>query len=420
MIPRAPYRPAPIKLLNRVAAPLGRLGVFDRRLTAESLMDTARRRSGLRNFGDESFREPLERLLISVREEARLTALGSLITHGRLLAALECRLRVEELYARHPEIQDEALTAPIVIAGLQRTGTTLLHRLLAAHPDLRWLAAWEALSPAPQLNRVDTIRRSALSGPDPRIRQAKLAERGLRYLAPEFFAIHPVEASAPEEEVLLLDYSFRSTVPEATLRVPSYARWLEQADPLPAYRYLERLLKLLSWQAPAKRWVLKTPHHLEWLDALLGVFPDAKVIQTHRDPTKTLASFCSMIWHGRAVFSDSVDALEVGREWSRKTHHMVTRGMASRQQRGDEAERFLDVQYSDLMRDPAREVERIFEFTGLPVSLETQAALKQAQRKNKQHAHGVHRYALSDFGLTTQGTTQRFREYIDAHRIPTE
>src|SRR6185503_18919343 len=126
----------------------------------------------------------------------------------------------------------------------------------------------------------------------------KLSERTLAWLAPEFFAIHPVEADAAEEDVLLLDHSFTSQAPEATLHVPTYAAWLETQDLEPAYRYLARALKLLSWQKPRQFWVLKTPHHMEYLDELFRVFPGATVIQTHRDPQKTMGSFCSMVAHG--------------------------------------------------------------------------------------------------------------------------
>ncbi|MEZ4228410.1 MAG: sulfotransferase [Polyangiaceae bacterium] len=325
---------------------------------------------------------------------------------------LENRLRLEALYAAHPEIEEEQIRAPIVIAGLQRTGTTFLHRLLASHPKLRWLAAWEALSPVPR------------PGPDRRLRQAQLAERALRYLSPTFFAIHPVEAEAPEEEVLLLDYSFRSTVAEATLRVPSFSRWLEGADQLPAYRYLERLLKALQWQRPRERWVLKTPHHLEWLDALLNVFPDAKIIQTHRDPTRTLASFCSMIWYGRAVFSDQVDADEVGRDWERKTLRMVTRGREVREalsSAGDpRACQFLDVHYQDLMKDPDGTLERISAFADLAWSDSDRQQLERARNHNRQHKHGVHRYSLKDFGLSEQRTRERFASYVERYAIPSE
>ncbi|MCA9643654.1 MAG: sulfotransferase, partial [Myxococcales bacterium] len=169
-----------------------------------------------------------------------------------------------------------------------------------------------------------------------------------------------------------------------------------------------------------ERWVLKTPHHLEWLDTLLEVFPDAKIIQTHRDPTRTLASFCSMIWHGRAVFSDQVDAAEIGRDWERKTLRMVTRGSQVRDAHQNGAPHFLDVYYQGLMRDPAAELERISAFASLEWTESDRAKLKQARGHNQQNKHGVHKYRLEDFGLTTAGTRERFADYVARYTIPSE
>ncbi|MFW6050253.1 MAG: sulfotransferase family protein [Myxococcota bacterium] len=384
-------------------------------LEVEALMAEARRSAGLHDFGDESFREPLEVLVESIEREARLHPLGRRITRGRLVGVLRNRLRVHALLERHPEVRAETVRAPIVVAGVQRTGTTLLHRVLAAHPGLRALASWEALHPAP-------ARRQLPFGPDPRLLDAKLAEWGLRVLAPDFFAIHPVQATAPEEDVLLLDQSLLSTVPEATLRVPTYSRWLESRDPTPAYAYMKILLGLLQWQRhaaqPPGRWVLKTPHHLEWLDVLFAVFPDAVVVQTHRDPTVTLASFCSMIAHGRAVFSDAVDRHEIGREWSRKVRRMVERAMATRDRSGED--RFVDVRYRDLVADPMAQVRRIAERAHLPLTPEAEERMRRTLSGNPQHKHGVHRYRLEDYGLRRDEVERTFADYRERFAIPSD
>jgi hypothetical protein len=355
------------------------------------LLEAARQATSLSDFGDDSFREPLDVLCRSIEDEARLSAVGRLITRTRLVSTLANRLRAEEIFRRHPEISEQPVRAPIVIAGLQRTGTTLLHRLLAADERIRALASWESVCPAPLPRRVWQRR-------DPRIRRAELAERALRYLAPDFFAVHPVEATAPEEDVILLDYAFRSTVPEAMLRVPTYAAWLEQQDQTPAYRYMKRLLQLLSWQRPAERWVLKSPHHLEWLDTLLAVFPDAKIVQTHRDPLSSIPSTCSMIAHSRGVFSDEVDPHEVGRQWSRKIYRLVERAMTSRERA--RADSFVDVSYYDLVADPAAAIEGIYARVELPPDPSLQARVAAAGQRSPRHAHGRHVYRLEDFGLT--------------------
>lgn len=386
---RRPHRPLVVRGVNALlAGPLARSRLGRVSLSESSLLEAAERSTGLLDLGDPSFREPFRRLLGSLEDEARLSPVGRFIVRERLVSTLANRMRIEEAIRENPGITEDRVTSPIVVVGLQRTGTTLLHRLLASDRRIRALASWEALSPA---------RLAPPGKPDPRVANAELAERSLKYLAPDFFAVHPVEAGAPEEDVLLLDLSFRSTVPEATLRVPSYARWLEDQDQTPAYRMLERALQVLQAQRMADRWVLKTPHHLEWLDVLLSVFPDALVVWTHREPAETVASFCSMVAHGRGVFSDHVDPQEIGRDWSRKVRRMVERAMAARAAAGERY--FVDVRYEDLVRDPLAQVRRVYERAGMPWTRDAEVSMKDLLRVQTKDRFGEHRYRLEDFGL---------------------
>lgn len=416
---RHPHRPLLFRGANLALGGLSRVG--SRRLRASleesSLLEAAERSTGLLDFGDGSFREPLKKLLSSIESEAHLHPVGRHMVRERLVSTIANRMRIEEQFRRHPELEASRVMAPIVIVGLQRTGTTLLHRLLAADRRIRSLASWEALAPAP-LGREDRPAESGKS--DPRLANARMAEGALRYLAPDFFAVHPVEAGAPEEDVLLLDLSFRSTVAEATLRVPTFSRWLEEQDQEPAYRMLERCLKLLQWQrtptgqaaegtGEGTQWVLKTPHHLEWLDVLLGVFPNAKVIWTHRDPKTTIASFCSMVAHGRGVFSDRVDPLEIGRDWGRKVERMIQRAMSARDAAGERY--FVDVHYDDLTKKPLEVMKRVYGEIGMPFTKDTETVMKDLLRTHTQHRHGVHRYAMEDFGLRPEDIDARFLAY---------
>lgn len=389
-----PRRPLFARAVNLVGAgpPLER----------SELMAAATRGTGLSNFGDPAFEEPLAVLLDSLDREARLHALGRAIMRGRVLAMLKNRLRIEALYQAHPEIEAVRLEQPIVIAGLQRTGTTLLQRLLAADPDARALLSWEALHPAPLPGEGEhgTFRRRAA---------AKLAELGLSRLAPDFFAIHPVEAEAPEEDVLLLDHAFMSQAPEAIAHVPAYAAWLETHDVTPSYRYLARLLRALAWQRPGRHWVLKTPHHMEFLAELLSVFPDAVIVQTHRDPQATLGSFCSMVAHGRGVFSDRVDARELGAHWLRKVRRMLDRSLAVRD--GGKRAAFVDVSYYELLKDPIAQVERIYAHAGRTLSAEAAAAMRALLARDVQHRHGKHAYDLRAFGLSPARVEETFGDY---------
>ncbi len=404
--PFRPYRPAAIALLNGMGRALG----WRADLSPGRLLKTAEKRTGLSDWGEQDFRPALNQLCSSAIHEARMHPFGRWVFRKRLLDILCTRLRVQQLIQQHPEILEREITPPLVIAGLQRTGTTMLHRLLAADPDTRALQSWEAINPMPHPKEV-------AGKPDWRIKQALTAEKGLKYLAPEFFAIHPVEATAPEEDVLLLEYSLLSDVPEATLNLPSYSAWLEQQDLRPAYDYLKLLLQVLDWQSPGQRWVLKTPAHLGNLDVLLQVFPQARIVQTHRDPSRITASFSSMLAHGYGVFSDEVDAPGVARHWLAKNASMVERALLTRAQY---PEAFLDLYYADVMQDPISQVERIYAFAGLDFSDAARQAMQASMQSNKKDRHGKHRYSLEDFDLDVSDVEQAYATYRAQFDIPQE
>ncbi len=405
-----PYRPLGVRAFNWLGEAGTNFGLSDR-LDVNALRDAARRKTGLSDFGDDGHAEALEVLVTSINAEARLTPAGRLIQKSRLTGALVQRLRIEDLLQRHPEIVDIDLGRIIVISGLQRTGTTLLQRLLISHPDVRGISGAEALVPVPDSQDSDRAERA-------RTRQAVLAEKSISYLAPEFMAIHPISHDEPEEDVLLLDLNFMSQSPEATMHVPSYARWLEEQDHTPAYEYLRRVLQVLSCQRPGRTWVLKTPHHLEHLDVFLRVFEGATVVQTHRDPRIALASFCSMVAHGRGMFSDQVDPAEIGRHWCRKTHRMVERAMQVRA--GSPAGQFVDVSYYDLVTDPISEVRQICDSAGVGFDETAERDAEQFMAANRQNRFGTHDYRLEDFGLTEQGIDETFAAYREAYAIPFE
>jgi hypothetical protein len=407
----APKRPRAVRALNASWQALARIGIGRVSLDEHSLIAAARRSCGLHHFADESFREPLRRMLASLEGEAHLHPLGRMTMRQTVIRSLATRLRMEQLRDLHPEIDRTPVESPVFIVGLQRTGTTLLHRLLDREPSLRALLSWEALSPVPPAAAQRPGDR------DPRIRTAEFAERALRTIAPEFFAIHPVEAHAPEEDVLLMDLSFLSPTVDATLRAPTYSSWFWETDQTPAYEMLKRAVQLLLWQRPG-RYLGKTPHHLHQLDVLLDVFPDAKIIQTHRDPVRVAASYCSMMSHGRLVFSDDVDPNEVGRQLCSGAVHGVHRAMEVRDRRAAGA--FLDVSYADLIRDPIGEVRRIFEFLGIDPSTATLDGMRHWLARNPQNKHGTHRYRLEDFGIDATQLSKDFDLYRTRYKIPEE
>jgi len=329
----------------------------------------------------------------------------------RIRAAVANRLRIQALLERRPEIRSLPIGKVLLITGLQRTGTTLLHRLIASHPEIRSLKAWEAMNPAP-------LPAEGRRGCGKRLRQAKAAERALRFLAPTFFAVHPVEHDAPEEDILLLDLSFTSQTPEATMHVPTYARWMEQQDHRPAYRYLATILRVLQWQRARPWWVLKTPAHLEHLDAVFETFPDVTVVQTHRDPQVAVTSFLSMVAHGRGVFSDQVDPGEVASSWSAKICRMIERSMAARSNVAPE--RFVDVRYADLMQDPFAELARIYAHVGIPFGATARRAATDATTRNVRNRYGRHLYNAGDFGVNRDSLECAFGAYGRRFGTPCE
>lgn len=395
-----PFQRRPIAALNAAGRLLARRGVTVD-LGADALRRRATAATGLPWPDDPAVDEALDVLTSSIIDEAHLSFFGSLVIRARLHGLLTTRLRVAALVAAHPEITETPIEPPIVIAGLQRSGTTMLHRLIAADPDVRAVQSWEVVHLLPG-------EREKPGRPRLRIAQTRAAEWALRYLNPRFFAIHAVEADGPEEDVLLQEYSLLSQVPEAMLRVPSYARWLAGQDMHASYEYLKLLLQVLARQDHRPRWVLKTPAHLEHLDVLLDVFPNAVIVQTHRDPVRTTASFSSMLAHGHSMFSDEVDAEAVARHWLARNVDMVNRALDVRERR---PEVFLDVRYDDLVADPMAQVARIYDAAGFPLTDEVRSEMAEHRESHAQHAHGVHRYSLAEFGLTEDEVSRAYARY---------
>jgi hypothetical protein len=251
--------------------------------TVESVLASARAKEGLEDTGDLPFEEPLG-VLLEGYAAAPLTELGSRVLRGGVVHSLRMRLRAQEWFRRHPEIADEVITAPVVVIGMMRSGTTLLQRLIAADPRFACALGWEVLEVAPPL-----------SGEDRRLESGLEREEQARTWAPELFAIHPMHAREAEEEIVFLADAFLSHVPEAYAPVPMYRSWIDEQSFAPAYAYLKRMLQLLQWQKkqrglPADRWVLKTPAHLGYLPELLATFPDLHLVHMHRDARDTIPS----------------------------------------------------------------------------------------------------------------------------------
>ena len=393
------------------ACRLARKSGFGRHLDADRMIAAAKRKTGLSDFGDEWFIEPLRVLVEAINEEARLHPLGTMVQNTRMVSALCTRLRAEQLLSEKPHLRDTEVGKIVLIAGLQRTGTTVLHRLIGADPKVRALRSWETLNPLP-------VPGEGMADTHIRKKQAKRAEKALRFMAPEFFAIHPIEHDAPEEDILLLDLSFMSQTPEATMQVPTYAKWLEKQDHTKSYQFMHTMLQLLHMQRPGDHWILKTPHHMEHLDVIANVFPDVFVVQTHRDPKKSIASFCSMVAHSRGILSDQVDPGEIAEHWIRKSLRMMKRSMEVR--KSSKNLRFIDISYYDLIKDPIGEVRKIHEWADIAMGEDTEKAIEDMHRGNAKDRFGRHVYQSKSFGLDEAELDRRCEFYRQAYGIPHE
>jgi hypothetical protein len=366
-------------------------------LSKDKLIKAARKSTGLKDLGSDFWEEPLERMLDSINREARLNPIGKFITKKRLENLLAIRLRCEWWFKRYPEILDQPLYPVYLIIGLQRTGTTKMHRILSKDPDTRSLSSWEAINPAPLNGQLDE---STL-----RIRQAKISEKALKLLSPEFFGIHPVEHLEPEEDILLLDVSFLSTTTEATMHVPSYASWLESVDQSPAYEYAVKLLKFLQYQRPAKRWILKSPHHLEFLHLTDKHFGNVHYFWMHRNVYDCIPSFISMMAHSRSIFSDEVNTEEVGGHWLRKNGYMLSRAVEYRKSQETD-NRYTDIFYDNFMEQPMEMLNRIYPVIG-DLDDHLKSKFKNLLEIDHRKKYGRHVYSMESFGLT--------REMINRH-----
>ena len=376
-------------------------------LALEDVVAEAGAKAGRERFDDDAFREPLARLLDSLDHEAGLSAVGRATQHERIVESLVMRHVLEQHEARHPEIRDEGIAAPLVIVGLARTGTTMLHRLLSADPGLHAARWWEVRFPAP-------FPDSSGSGPDPRIAAARAQVAWILENQPVLAAIHPWDAEGPDEEIMLMEHSFLSHVPESGANLPSYRAWLDRQDLRPAYTLLRRLLQFLQWQKRrrgerAERWVLKTPMHLGYLELLFETFPGARVIQTHRDPLETIPSVASMYLALWGLATEKPDPHEVGRQCLERYAGALRRCLAARERLP--AERFADVSYRDVARDPLASVRHIYAAVGRELTPEAEAAMAAWVALNPREHRPPHKYAMETFGYTREKLEREFAGY---------
>lgn len=368
-------------------------------LASDAIIADAVARTGL-SATDFRFLDNLDRLATALSAEARLTPAGRSAVAASLGASLDVQARLIELTSRHPEITRSPVR-PVFVTGLLRTGTTLVHNLLAQHPDLRVPALWELMNPATEPGDAETYR--------------KLADQAQGYvdeynrLAPKLPHIHFLDARRPDECHRLLGNTFASMVFEMRYRIPSYGSWLRSKDLTAEYAYHRQLLQALLWRNPGAPVVLKCPFHLWSLTELIRAYPEARIVQMHRDPVVTVPSTCSLCVAVREARTDEIDAHEIGAQWLSRIGPVIDTVAESRA--AVPSAQLLDIRYADLVADPIATCARICDFVGVPMTPAATAAMRAYLCENSQTKHGVHTYRPADFGLDPTGLRDRFADY---------
>lgn len=375
-------------------------------LNPRELLAAAERATGLSDYGDVDPRPSLQALAKSINEEAALNAAALAGKRLGLIRVLCNRLLLHDAIRRNPQVEEETILKPIVILGLPRSGTTKLHRMIAADPKMQKLPLWKLFYPV----------RALTPGPgtdiERRIAATEAAVRVIQETNPEQYAGHPMMALEPDEEYFGMELSFQAHINTSSIYTPSYERWLDAQDFTNWYVWLRKFLQYQQWVdgGAGRPWVLKAPHHLGYLRLLLGFFPDATVVHCHRDPVTTVTSFCALIGAARRGSSDQYVSAEVGRyilRIYRKRMHCYLEDRATL----EAAHPFVDLDYRRIVNDAPRVIAECYAAAQIPLDATGLAAMQAWEAANAQHKHGQHRYTLAGYGITTDDIRAAFADY---------
>jgi len=386
------------------------------RLEPDALLGAAVAETGLDDFGDDGFRDRLALLCGAMQTEAQLGPPGVVAAYGQLLQLLRNRLLLEDLFRRHPEIAEVPIVAPIVIAGLPRTGTSHLHNLMASGPALRSLPYWESLEPVLPA-REET---GPLGGPDdPRRARTQAGLDFLDAALPHFKRMHEMTVDHVHEEIQLLAIDFSTMLFETMAPMPSWRDHYLTADQTPHYAYLKRVLQALQWQRGGERWLLKSPQHIEQFGPLVEVFPDATFVVTHRDPVAVTLSVGTMLAYSSWLSAARPDPARIGGYWAERLETMLR--ACARDRDALPADQTIDVHFDEFMADDVAMVERIYELAGQPMTDGTRAAMDAFMAANPRGRHGAVVYDFADLGLerdAVRAATAFYTEHFDVTEEP--
>lgn len=394
------YAPMPLRyrILDSLGTQAENFGIPITRMDSETLCRAAEREAGLSDFGDPYYRQGLDVLLQSIEKDANLHFFGRFGTRMVMLAYLSQRLLFVEAQKRMPEVFSSEITAPFIVIGLPRSGTTILHRMLSADPGNAGIPMWRLYRPFPPIGKKDD--RQALTKWELQFR---------RPIFPEMDSKHIIREDKEEECIWMMGLTFHSICFWVIAPVASYAEWLFTQDQKKYYKEYSLLLKAQQQATPGRRLVLKAPDHTPNLATLLSAVPNARVIQLHRDPTTCLTSANSMFYSAHRAVTHDINPQRLA-EINRKmyTHYL----MGGQKARSDPAvnKAVLDIQYENLVKDPMQTVKEIYSHFSVPWTVEYEERLKEFLNQHPKDKHGAHRYMPEQFGQTAQE--------LDAHFAP--
>ncbi|MGQ0824514.1 MAG: sulfotransferase family protein [Actinomycetota bacterium] len=381
---------------------------------AEQFVDAARAATDLDDFGEDTWQEGLDRLLAALAHEAALNDLGRTIVEGEIIGYLSTRLQVMAEHCAHPENARADVVPPIVIIGQGRTGTTILHDLLAQDPATRVPLTWEVDKPCPPPDALtyDT---------DARIVESESASSMVDLVIPNFRAMHPMGALLPQECVRITALDFRSMIFPTQFRVPSYAKWLLfEADMAPAYRWHRLFLQHLQSRHPTDRWVVKSPGHIWSLNALMGEYSESLLVQTHRDPLRIIASLGSLVSTLRSLATDDTSIPTVAAEFAEYVIEGLDRSVKAREDGTVPADCVIDVQFAEFMADPFVTIRGIYDRLGMVLTDATERRMRAFLAANPQDKHGKHSYTFAATELDEREWRDRAHRYRDYFDVPSE
>jgi hypothetical protein len=382
-----------------------------RNYIGEELIERARAETGLEHFDDESFREGLDLYLSDYNTNERTDECNER-NADYVVKALSDRLRIEDALRQRPELLERPVERPVFVFGVPRTGTTLLSNLLAADPARRSALTWEIEHPVPPPT-------TATLHTDPRCFAMLEHEKAMQAAHPEMFKFYRNSAVYPNECIFWMIHDFKTMLWESRGKLPNYRDWIYSADVdmEPTYRYHKKFLQLHQADAPGI-WNLKLPSHSLWLDTLLKVYPDARLVWTHRDPITATSSFCSLqrLSHTNSLGHANLEWIGENYAWQTAEH--ARRVMATREHIGHH--RIIDVHYADVLRAPIAAMRQLYAALGDDFTPEAEASIRAWLDANPQGKFGRHEYKLAEFGLTAEQVRANFADYLDAYEVEPE